>query len=336
MEIALVMTVKNEERLLLQNINYHKGIGIKKIFIYFDDTSDRAPQLLENIEGVYISKSVPAKRYNHIPELEKFWSNAKEHHTARQCLNTYDALQQCKAKGVDWLISLDADELFVTSKSTQIEIQDFFKKKSIASIDVVQLLPLEVIARKFEYQNVMAEETLFKSKKNFRSKFDQIYRKIKNPFTNETMVISYWLGHTMGKAALNVNSNIIPHNVHRFRHINSNQELKIIQDGYILHYHLYDFQDFIKKYTNFRNRANSYLSGKSIDNMKELFIKMVNNQKFDQSYLKEYYGKYLLFTDKELKQLNKTRFFNILPRNEKAIIEIKGPSEVLKNNNNKF
>ena len=330
MRVALVMTVKNEERLLLQNIHYHKGIGISDIFVYFDNTTDDGEKLIESIEGVSVHKSVEAKKYMHLPYLEKFWKNAEEHHTARQCLNTYDALEKCKQKEIDWLISLDADELFLTDIKGASSISDFFNDYS-SDIDVIQLKPLEVIARRFSYSQVMGEETYFKTKKNFKSKLDQLYRKIYNPYTHKYITTSYWLGHTMGKAAINVNSDVIPHNVHKYRSISGHKKINKIRKGFLLHYHLYDFQDFIKKYMNFKDHPPAFLSGNSIEYLKTLYIKLVNDPSFSEEMLKEYYKNNLQFNSKEISKLKKTRLFNLVPRKEKAIIEIEYPKKVLTN-----
>ena len=169
MKIALVMTVKNEERLLLQNIYYHLAIGVEKIYIYFDGTTDNGPNLIKNIEGVEGNKSISATKYKSYNYLRKFNENAKEHHTARQCLNTFDALRKCKLENIDWLISLDADELMITNELGTESLQDFFNSYSGTNIELINLRPLEVIARRERYDQVMAEETLFKLKKTYKN-----------------------------------------------------------------------------------------------------------------------------------------------------------------------
>ena len=330
MKIGLVMTVKNEERLLCQNIFYHKAIGVDSIFVYFDNTTDNGFNLIKDIQGVITKKSVLPDKYIGIPELKKFWGNADEHHTARQCLNTYDALQQCRVCNIDWLISIDADELLLTDLKGKINIKDFFANCFENNIDIVQLVPLEVIARKFNYNLVMAEETYFKTKKNFKSKLDQIYKKVYNPYTNKYITTSYWLGHTMGKAAINVKSNIIPYNVHRYSLVDPHRKIKKIQKGFLLHYHLYDFKDFKKNYEKFKDHPPYFLSGNTIEKLKSLYINLVNDSVYNEEDLEKYYKNNLQFTPKKIKKLNKTRLFNLFPRKEKAIVKIAYPKQVLK------
>ena len=333
MKVAVVMTVKNEARLLRQNVLYHLGIGVEKLFIYFDHTTDHGRQSLSGLEGVALNDSVNADTYQNLPYLKKFWSNAQEHHTARQCLNTYDALQKCKDEHIDWLISLDADELFLSSKNEPLSLKEFFKTANQQAADLVNLRPMEVISRKMAYQHVMLEETLFKTQKNFRSKFDQIYQKIYDPYAQTYHTASYWSGHTMGKAAIRVQSAVVPHNVHRYTSING-ANLKTIDMGYLLHYHIYDLVDFINKFQNFKARSDKYLSGNKINNFKGLWIKLVNDPEKSNDYLKSYYEQNLLFTSKKMDRLQQTRLWNILTRKEKATITIDLPHRILSSKKN--
>lgn len=331
MRVAIVLTVKNEERLLQQNILYHLGIGIERLFIYFDGTTDNSKDLVKGISEVSAQDSVNAKKYSDKHFLEKFWSNAEHHHTARQCLNTYDAMQKCSELGIHWLISLDADELFLPNTEVQENTTDFFESIP-ESIDLIQLPALEVVNRQMHYKHVMAEETLFKTKKNFNSKFDQIYQKIYNPYNDEYILASYWLGHTMGKAAIRVNRALIPHNVHRYKK-RSGDKINILNKGNVLHYHIYDFIDFIKKFHNFKNHPDTFLSGNKIEKLKSLWIKLVNDSSKNEEELKTYFKRNLLYTPEKIKRLKKTRFFNLLNRKEEAIIEIIHPREILSKKN---
>lgn len=328
MKVAVVMTVKNEARLLRQNVLYHLGIGVHKIFIYLDQTTDNGAETIQDLEAVELNVSVAAKTYQDIPYLEKFWGNAQEHHTARQCLNTYDAMQKCQAEQIDWLISLDADELFLCSKDGLITIHEFFKAANKQDVDLINLKPMEVVARKMAYKNVMLEETLFKTQKNFQSKFDQIYHKIYDPYNNTHKTVSFWLGHTMGKAAIRVQSAVIPHNVHRYSSMDG-ELLKTISMGYLLHYHIYDFEDFIKKFQNFKEHPDTFLSGNKIEDLKSLWIRLVNDTNHSSEYLKRYFEENLLFGPDKLKHLQKTRVGNILKRRESAVITIDLPKQVL-------
>ncbi len=329
MKTAVVITVKNEARLLRQHVYYHLDIGVSRIFIYFDGTEDGGRPLVEGIAGVECLESIKDDRFDHLSFLDKFTKNKKDHHSARQCLNSYDAEQRCLAMNIDWLISIDADEFFLPFSYFNKSLDDFFKEMMREQIDLIRFEVYEVIPRQMHYKHVTLEETHFKTKKNFDSKFDQVYFKITNPYTKEETKTSYWVSHNMGKCAIRVGRGLIPHNVHKYKLKNNSTNLRKLYAGHILHYFQYDLEDFIKKSQNFKLRPNYYLSGKKIGNLKELFRTVVNDPDKSKEDISEFYRKNLFFDKKKMRRLNKTRFFNILPRKEKAIIEINKPKEVL-------
>jgi len=226
---------------------------------------------------------------------------------------------------MDWLVSLDADELFLTDKCP-ISLNAFFEDCN--DYDVIQFKTLEVLGRQLHYDFVMAEETLFKTQKNFLSKWDQLYFDYWDPYNKKNISLQYWFGHNMGKCAINVQSAIVPKNPHRYLMVDGSKP-KVKMQGYLLHYNLYDFDDFIKKFTNFKHRPDTFLSGNNIETLRKLWLNMVNDPQFDASFLFEYYKKHLWFCPKKVKRLSKTRYGNFFKRRESAITEITYPKIVL-------
>lgn len=312
MSIAIVITVKNEARILRQNLLYHKAIGVKHAFVYFDDTTDDGKDVITNLDFVTISDSVKAEKYIDKPYLNKFTSKANDHHTARQCLNTYDAFRKCKSLGFDWLVSLDADELVCTSNEDASNFVSFLENIP-QNVDLVHMKTIEVLSRKPAYENVFAEETLFKTQPNFGGRFKNISKDVYNPFTKKTVKYSYWFGQHMGKAALRVASDIVPRNVHRYV-LKDGSAPNHIKAGYILHYHAYDIQDFIKKFTNFSNRPNTFLSGNKVNSLKLLLRDVVNKSELNQEELGQYFKKNLMFSESEVRYLQNNRYLWLFKR----------------------
>jgi hypothetical protein len=321
MKIAIVITAKNEARILRSNILYHKAIGVCKAFVYFDNTTDNGKSSISDVDIVEISHSVVDK-YRNIKALETFNQKAKNHHTARQCLNTYDALQKSKTLGIDWLISLDADELVITDKIEVSDLKRFFGELD-DSVDLVNFEPYEILQNRHSYNNVFAEALYFKTTHKFSRRIDQIYKSFYNPFDKRYIKFSFWYGQHLGKAALKVNSKqeIIPKNVHRYTYIDGNRINSVSNKG-MLHYHMFDAKDFIKKFKNFKDRPNYFLSGNKVDSLKLLCRDIVNSEDFTEETLIAYYKSNIMFSKGEVKKMlaNKNRFF--LKRKEKAIIKI--------------
>jgi hypothetical protein len=331
MTIGLVITVKNEARIIRHNLVYHKAIGVDKVFVYFDDSTDSGKASISDLDFVEISNSVSDNRFEHIKSLSHFNSKAKEHHTARQCLNTYDAIQKCKISNIDWLISIDADELVITDTSEVSQLKPFFKTID-ATIDVINFRPFEALQAETNYDNVFAELTVFKRIPKFKQKIDRIYKQLYNPFSKKNIKFSYWYGQHMGKSAVRVNSTteIIPKNVHRYVYIDKTAVNSIDKMG-LVHYHMYDAQDFIKKFKNFENHPNTFLSGNKVEDIKLLCRDIVNLNVYDADGLIKYFKDYIMFKPSEVKKLrtNRNRFF--IKRKQKAIIEITSVQAVFKN-----
>lgn len=326
-----MITAKNEERILRHNLLYHKAIGISRIFVYFDGSTDCGQESIEDLGNVTCSDSVEPEKYMHLKFLDKFTSQARSMHTARQCLNIYDALQQCKAEQIDWLIALDADELFLTDKKRPTSIDNFFEKHN--NVDIIKLKPLEVVSRRKEYKNVFLQETLFQSQPRFKNWNDRIYFKFYDPYTGESLSHPAWLSHTIGKCAVNVNSDLIPQNVHKFQFVDK-RRISQVYSGCILHYSLYDFMDFKKKFFNIKHRPSIFLNGNSLPRLPLVWRDLVNDPKYDENYLENYFISNLLVNDQKLERFFSTRFFNILRRKESAIVHIDYVKKVLKSIDN--
>lgn len=323
MKIAIVLTVKNEERILRNNLLYHKAIGVDKAFVYFDNTSDKGKESIADLDFVSNSNSVNADNYTHLEYLDKFTSQAIEHHTARQCLNTFDAHQQCKAEGIDWLISLDADELICTDFQNPSNLKSFFNEIP-SEVEVVYFKTLEAVQHKMQYQNVFAEETLFKANRN--AYFKTFY----NPFAQSKQRFSWWYGQTLGKGAIRPDRNLIPHNVHRFRNLNGSKPTALKKDA-ILHYHVYDAEDFIKKFKNFSDRPNTFLSGNKVEDIKLLLRDIVNTSGLDKKQLEHYFKDNLLFNEKEMNKMKKGRKNFLFKFNPAPIQEVNSVMRTFKN-----
>src|SRR5690606_33727786 len=153
-----------------------------------------------------------------------------------------------------------------------------------------------------DFGNVFAQADLFKTRKNFKYRGENVFRKVFNPSVKTFEKHYFWYGQTMGKAAFKVNSNLVPQNVHRYIKIDGNKPISI-KEGFVLHYHAYDADDFIKKFRNFSNHPTHFLSGNQVDSLKLLLKDVVNNQGYSDQELTSYFNKHLLFTPKKVKHL---------------------------------
>ncbi|WP_029037681.1 glycosyltransferase family 2 protein [Salinimicrobium xinjiangense] len=329
MKIAIVLTVRNEERLLRQNLLYHHAIGVEKVYIYFDNTTDNGKESIKDLQFVEVSDSVSADNLLQYSYLEKFMRQADEHHTARQCLNIFDASIKAEKQGFDWLISLDADELIATGTEKISDLKDFFSQIS-ADYNAVKFPVKEVLQAKKFYQNVFAEETLFKSQPRFKRYFQNIFKKFYDPVTGKHEKYIYWYGHQMGKMAIRLNKGLIPFNVHRFTN-REGEKPKTTVKGLLLHYHSFDSEDFVKKYKNFKSHPNTYLSGRKVEKLKMFLIEVVNHCRKDNKELEDYFEKNLMFQEKEIQKMQRNRVYLFFRREVPVLTEITSVQKVFQN-----
>jgi len=328
-KVALVLTVKNEDRILRYNLLYHHAVGAAHIFVYFDNATDGGKDSIKDLEFVTIQNSVAKEKFENLPFLDKFTSQAIEHHTARQCLNTYDALLNSREMGYDWLISIDADELVCTTKEAPSDLMSFFAEID-PTVDVVNLKTFEALQQRVSYQNVFSDETYFKTTHRYENRFEKILKAFYNPFTKSKQNFAFWYGQHLGKGALRVSSDIIPHNVHRYA-MQSGEKPKTADLGMVLHYHAYDAEDFIKKFTNFSNHPDTFLSGNAVKSQKLLLRDVVNKAEFTQEQLIQYFEDNLLFTPSEVEKLKRNKYLFFMTRKPAALIQINSVQKVFNN-----
>jgi len=323
MKLALVITVKNERKLLRDNLIYHHYLGIEHFYVYLDGTDDGTEETINNLQYVSISNSVDPAPYRDQPEIQEFLERHAEHHVARQCLNIYHTQSLAREAGFDWLISLDADELLCVDprRSYPNQLIDFFNGID-PGIEMVRFTTLEIVQRKMTYENVFTEETLFKQAGA------KLKHRIYDPFKHRKIVMLATYGHYMGKAAIRTNVMSKPQTTHKFVGLDG-EKLNRIWQGYLLHYYGYDFDDFIKKYKNFQNHPDTWLSGNNVEYTKRMWRDMVNRSDMSMDDLRAYYQRWILFHPRETARLSRSKILGII-KTEPRLIEVTAAQSAFK------
>jgi len=162
--IAVVMTVKDEDDVIFSNILYHKHIGVTDFYIYLDGSTDNTLNIVRELSNVNIKYSSLPKWMLYEYSFDRYTSRYQTHHTARQIINCFDAVELARKNGIKWVISIDPDELICLDKERVIRdsLKEFLFSLP-SNIYAVTFPTLEVIPRKLNYTNVFAEETFFKA-----------------------------------------------------------------------------------------------------------------------------------------------------------------------------
>jgi hypothetical protein len=113
MIFAVTYTIKNEHRLIADAIKYYRAQGASQIFVFFDGSDDLTRSVVEENSAYVIARD--SVLLSEVDDCTKWFSwieeNWDEWFDLRKMLNTYWAALEAKAKGVEWLLSIDADEI---------------------------------------------------------------------------------------------------------------------------------------------------------------------------------------------------------------------------------
>jgi hypothetical protein len=116
MRAGLVTTLQGAGSVLESFLRYHLALGFSRLYLFFDDPADRAIEIARRLDDGRITILMAGT------ELDAEWRECVQygHYSphlrtevmARQCLNVEVAVQYALADRLDWLLHIDADEMF--------------------------------------------------------------------------------------------------------------------------------------------------------------------------------------------------------------------------------
>lgn len=158
---AIVTTLRNAGPVLDSFIAYHLAIGFAHIFLFFDDSNDPDLARVAGRAGV---TAIP-----HDSQLREAWKTLPQYGAqgdflerevmARQVLNAAHAMELARARGFDWLLHIDADELFYAPGGSAA---DHFASLENEPVDTVNYPNYEAVPERETIGDFFREVTLFK------------------------------------------------------------------------------------------------------------------------------------------------------------------------------
>ncbi len=168
MRIAFVSTVKNEEDLIAANIGFHTYIGGTDFLLYMDGSSDSTEAIARATPGTRVRHSSLPAHLRGDPRFANLVVKFDTHHTARQILNCYEAIDWGRGHGVDWMVSLDPDELICLDKNIlRKDMLAEFLSALPDHVDAVTFPSLEVVPTGIECVDPFLECRWFKTNYGF-------------------------------------------------------------------------------------------------------------------------------------------------------------------------
>lgn len=241
--VAIVTTLRDAAATLGSFVAYHRAIGFEHFFLFFDDPAD---PMLDWARGEPDITAIPRDS-----DLRRtwgelaLWNEAAAHVDrevmARQILNAEHAMTLARAKGLDWLLHIDADELFYAPDG---DAAAHFAAFALAPPDLATYANYEAVPETEDAADFFRSVTLFK--KPFAVPSSPEARALAARAGQSTDAFFHFYGN--GKSAVRLAAHgMLPANVHTFAR-RGESTVAWTRGPFILHYACCGFAAFWRKY----------------------------------------------------------------------------------------
>jgi hypothetical protein len=285
------MTVRNEDRILKQNIDLHAFVGVSHFFVYDDAVSAAEQcQVLQGRSNVTLRRSVvPAEVdlpawLTEADRRDRFGDGSHVNH--RQNLNWAHAAALAKQQGYEWLISLDADEIVFPRSHPQANCLAEALAGLSADCTQARFVTLEVVPATCHVKCCFSECTMF------RDATSTMIYSLYDPYAMETWSTIGLYGHRVGKLAVRLGTGGL-HTLHMTLlppETHSNEHVFPPSKWVLVHYFSYDYEDWAKKNRNFVGLLESFLP---ISRQKHVWRRMFADPQLSEAVLQQYYAEWM-------------------------------------------
>lgn len=285
-KVALVTTLVNAEQTLPSFLQYHLGIGIDHLFLFFDDPNDAMlKQVASSSQITVLVNDENLRSQWRTGRLYEGLQSKEECHDVRQLFHVEIAIQLARAKGIDWLLHVDVDELFYLSNN---DLHDHFAWLDSQNITQITYPNYEAVTERMEIGDYFREVTLFKKNPmHLSQQAKQWLSAWNNPVSNlpenqnqgrdlDLKAINpHFLAYSNGKSAAKVEKDLLPWGAHQFslrkgnvyyqkKHVVDLQKITGSPSPIILHYAECGFEHFWRKYRHLGNLPDYFPGGQKV------------------------------------------------------------------------
>jgi hypothetical protein len=242
---AIVTTLRDSAAVIASFVAYHRAIGFDHLFLFFDDPADPALAWAQAQPHVTAIARDGALR-EAWSKLTRYGENAahvEREVMARQVLNVEHAMNLARAKGLKWLLHIDADELFYAPGG---DAAAHFAWLDGTAIETVSYANYEAVPETEETGDFFRTVTLFKKPKLLRAP-PSAEAKALIAGTGQ-LAPNFFHFYDNGKSAVRLAAaGMLPKGVHRFVRPGSYASAQS-PEQFILHYACCGFASFRQKY----------------------------------------------------------------------------------------
>ena len=244
---AIVTTLRNAGNVLDSFISYHLNIGFSHLYLFFDDANDPGlPRVMGHPSITAIAHDANLReRWRELPQYREQSAFLDREVMARQVLNTELAMKMARADGFDWLLHIDADELFYSPFETA---GAHFESLQNQAFETVQYMNYEAVPECDEIGDFFREVDLFKvpphlNRRRVTPDLVQTVRRTPQLHPN------FFNFYASGKSAVRLSAaGMRPSGVHHFLGPDKRWEAGQSNRHFILHYACCGFDTFWTKY----------------------------------------------------------------------------------------
>lgn len=278
---AVTYTVKNESRLLPLAIKYFLAAGCERIYVYLDNTTDNTKQLVESFEKVVVLETEKPQSADGLPQwiidILPWWEGDID---VRKCINTYFAAKDANSRGIDWIASIDPDELIIPDAESIVGTNMIarFLNSVPSKYNHILMRNLELIPSGAESKNPFQDNKLFirrfplteeivrflsalirrlvkKPKIEawfvyyfYKCRFANAFSRLMiHPVTNEKIPAGYFLGYSSFKSFVRTEKyDVFKFATHKW--IPYTEKPRTFFAGNVLHYDLFDYKYLADKF----------------------------------------------------------------------------------------
>lgn len=245
---AIVTTLRNAGPSLDSFVAYHLAIGFARLYLFFDDPND--PDLARVAGNNRVTVIRNDAKLQEIWKTLPAWNDQadfiKTEVMARQVLNAAYAMKLARAAGHNWLLHIDADELFYSPGETAAQ---HFARLDDFDADTILYDNLEAMMECDEAADPFREVTLFKTAIKTlqdRGQWNQVAGLTMDIPQIQKRFFNFYVN---GKSSVRLAStHMEPSGVHVFGSRTATCRGGRTQHHFILHYACCGFSNFWMKY----------------------------------------------------------------------------------------
>lgn len=242
---AIVTTLRDAGGMIDSFIAWHLEIGFERLFLFFDDPGDPdLPRLAGHPRVTAVAHDDDLRaRWKALPEHAEFGAFTEREVMARQVLNVGVAMEMAARDGLDWLLHIDADELFF---SPSAPVPGLF---GLLASDTVPFPNFEAVPESDTIRDPFREVDLFKIAPALDPGPHTPAGAALLQATPQLPADFHFHFYSNGKSAVRLcAANMRPNGVHSFARNDGQAKVSPPPAAYVLHYACCGFDAFWTKY----------------------------------------------------------------------------------------